>query len=143
MNIRIAYPSNKKRGATFIVWIIVLSTISLMLLGSIMTGSSDAYRRGVDFHRRTQAMYLAEAGISKFIAEARAGSIGNKKQIKSSFEEGEFEVSINERDGNYALKSKGTVKNGKASWNETIVVEIDGSKYKVLNYYWTGRNETK
>lgn len=130
------------KGATFLVWLLVIAIVFSGIIASLMTGNTQAYRNGVDFYRRMQAMYIAEGGVAKAISDLRVDNLNESKTIFCEIGTGKAEIKFSKSGDNVIFKSSGYIKNGNAVWVETVVAQANSSnQYKINRYYWMGKNE--
>jgi len=113
------------------------------VIASLMSGTTFAYSRGVDYYRRLQAVYIAEGGVVKMFAFIKENGTIPDKKLRFSIGKGNVEVQSESADGKTFLVSSGVIKNGRAFWKETVKVEIGNNEKspEIKNYYWMGRNE--
>ncbi|GAB4316285.1 MAG: hypothetical protein Kow0059_08760 [Candidatus Sumerlaeia bacterium] len=86
--------TESRRGATFVVWTLVIGAVFFGVLGSLMTGESAYYARCVEEMRAREALYLAEGGLECALARARAGSLPAPGEFRYSHGAGEVSVHV-------------------------------------------------
>lgn len=130
--------SKNTRGASFIVWVLVIGIVFAALLSSLMSANSYSYQKSFNNYRKLQAMYAAEAGIAKTIADIKANAEPEKNISininRDVIAKAEIEYNKNEN----TITSKGIVISGNKEWNENITVTAESGSggIKIKSYKW-------
>lgn len=129
-----------RRGATFVVWLMLIGTVFFAVISSLLSGESAQYGRAVEEARSREALYLAEGGLARALAKVRNGDISAPQNFE--YEHGRGEVSVDIADGGapgqWSVRATVVMRQAQREWRESVTASITGAGAlaAIENYHW-------
>ena len=130
--------NNPCRGATMLVGILCAAIVFFGVIASLLSTATSHYARSVQDVRDRQALYLAEGGLARALAQIQGGEIPVTENLNYVQANGEITVHSSKINGRILIRSTALIENNQGRWSETVeaVITGSGSAAKIDDYHW-------